>query len=278
MTRLRSYATGNLLSTLPASWLMLKTTQKISSPIYASPFTGLRTGGDRLSTEPLRLPHRRPFMNDIPTFAIIPTNGRSCFKDSLYAIEPQVGDVVVVEGGPDAAYVPWVEHPIIREPELNISKWWNLGLTLIESRMTAQNVPQWNVVVLNDDVIVPPGWVLAVTTAMRETGAAAGCSGGSAVPWQVLHTEPGPVGLVTRMKGFAFILAGEKGIRADEKLRWYFSDDHVDWMARRLGGMVMIPGMGVEHLHPNAQMTAELQATVPNDAAHFYSYWGQRPW
>lgn len=217
--------------------------------------------------------------NRNPRYAIIPTNGRDCLTDCLKAIWSQVDRVIVVEGGPDAK-VLGLEHDytIIREPELNISKWWNLGLTLIESRMRERPFDKWEVAILNDDTIVPEGWMDKVCTAIRETGSAAGCSGGTAVPYQVHHTQPGPVGLITRMKGFGFVLAGEKGVRANEELRWYFTDDHVDWLSRKLGGMVMIPGMGVEHLHPNAQMTAELQATVPEDAARFYAYWGMRPW
>ena len=211
------------------------------------------------------------------SYALIPTNGRPCFKECLQAVKDQVDNIVLVEGGPNAQMLTDYES-VIREPEMNISKWWNMGLRLIESQARAERLTQWDVVVLNDDAIIPIGWVHAVASAMREAGAAAACSGGNGVPHQVLHTEPGPVGLMTRMKGFAFVLAGEKGIRADEKLRWYFSDDHVDWMARRLGGMLMIPGFSVNHLHPNMQMTGELQETVPEDAAHFYGYWGKRPW
>lgn len=218
-------------------------------------------------------------------FALIPTNGRACFKLCLDAIKPQVDHVVVVEGGPKVQMLGLNEgFSIIREPEMNISRWWNLGLHLIEHRVRdkdfseGQETAHWDVAILNDDTIVPAGWMDAVCSAMRQENAAAACSGGTTIPYQVVHREPGPVGLITRMKGFGFVLAGEKGVRANEQLRWYFSDDHVDWSARRLGGMVVVPGYGVEHLHPNEQMTAELQAIVPEDAARFHAYWGKRPW
>lgn len=216
--------------------------------------------------------------DEVMRYALIPTNGRPCLKECIAKIRGQVDEIVLVEGGPEAQMLNWADFPIIREPELNISKWWNLGLALIESRAREHEHPKWDVAILNDDALVPTGWMDAVADTMREVGAAAACSGGNAVPYQTMHTEPGPVGLMTRMKGFAFVVAGEKGIRADEKLAWYFSDDHVDWMARRLGGMLVVPGMGVEHLYPNSQMTAELQAQVAEDAAHFYAYWGMRPW
>lgn len=218
-------------------------------------------------------------MPDPLNFAIIPTNGRPCFKDCLTAIEPQVDEVIVVEGGPDAQPMFWVQHPLVRDEDLNISKWWNEGLALVETIARTAEVKQWNVAILNDDTIVPAGWMKACTAAMRQEKAAAACSGGTAIPHQVVHREPGPVGLMTRMKGFAFVLAGEKGIRANEQLRWYFSDDHVDWMARRLGGMVTIPGYQVEHLYPNGQVTPEMHEIIAEDASRFTAYWnGMRPW
>jgi hypothetical protein len=218
-------------------------------------------------------------MTDIPQFAVIPTNGRPCLKDCLYWIEGQVDEVILIEGGPDARMLSLdMEYPLIREPDLNISKWWNLGLALVESKVREWGGKQWNVAILNDDTIVPAGWMDAVSSAMREENAAAACSGGMATPYRVIHKEPGPVGLTTRMQGFGFVLAGEKGVRANEQLRWYFSDDHVDWMARRLGGMVMIPGFPVNHLYPNGQVTPQIQEVIAEDAALFHAFWGQRPW
>lgn len=221
-------------------------------------------------------------MNKIPTYAIIPTNGRACFKECLMAVVDQVDRVIVVEGGPDAAYVDSDDFDltVIREPDVNISRWWNLGLTLIADRVKEFQGPgvHWNVVILNDDAIIPPGWVAAVSNTMRVMGAAAGSSG-NPNPWPILHQRPGPVDLSTRLQGYAFILAGERGVRANEQLKWYFSDDHVDWMSRQHGGTLSLPGYHVRHLYPNGQMTAELQVQIAEDARAFTAYWaGMRPW
>jgi hypothetical protein len=193
------------------------------------------------------------------------------------AIQEQVDDILVVEGGPSAELMNWTERSIIREPELNISKWWNLGLKLVESWARGNGLKRWNVAIINDDVIVPRQWTFMVGHSMRQAQAAAACSGGYG-PAPVIHREPGPVPLHARMQGFAFMLAGEKGVRANEQLKWYFSDDHVDWMARKAGGMVQIPQYHVRHLYPNGQMTPELHAQVAEDAAAFHAYWGMRPW
>ena len=216
-----------------------------------------------------------------PRYALIPTTGRPCLKDCIDAIRDQVDKIFLVQGGPQTEPLVWDDYPIITEPELNISKWWNLGLTVIESRLwdLHHRAMPWDVAILNDDAIVPRGWMDAVCAAMRETGSAAGCSGGTSIPYRVIHHEPGPVGLMTRMKGFAFVLAGEKGVRANETLRWYFSDDHVDWLSRQLGGMVMVPGFPVEHLYPNGQVTPEMHQIIAEDAQAFTAYWGgMRPW
>ena len=218
----------------------------------------------------------------IPTYAIIPTNGRDCFEDCLKSVMPQVDRVIVIEGGPEAAYLEpmpfgW-DFSVIREPELNISKWWNLGLSLIADRAAEFHYPKWNVAILNDDVILPPDWVKVVSTHMREMKAAAASSGNPS-PVRALHTQPGPVDLSTRLQGFAFILAGEMGVRANETLKWYFSDDHVDWLSRQKGGVLSIPGYHVEHRYPNGQVTAEIHVQIAEDAKTFAAYWnGLRPW
>jgi hypothetical protein len=172
----------------------------------------------------------------------------------------------------------------------NLSALWNAGLDRIEeswvngkykywTRASRESNPRWDVAILNDDAIVPPGWFDAVSWDMRAFDASAGCSdpdGTLRAP--VHHRKIGPVGLDRRLVGYAFILRGEHDIRANEDIHWYFSDDHIDYSARELGGTVMIPGFPVEHLHPNGQMSAELSARVAIDARNFKDRWGVMPW
>jgi len=200
------------------------------------------------------------------------------------AISPQVDSTILVYT------VPWKDGEVRPHPHFgvalrdvgspNISRWWNEGLDICTQvmDMTEGDTPgRYDVAILNDDVIVPPGWFDAVSDGMRMYECAAACSGApNSSP--VLLQRPGPVPLHTRLQGFAFILAGEKGIRANEELRWYFSDDYIDWRARELGGMVMIPGHSVNHLYPNEQMTGELHQFSAEDAAKFKEIWGVMPW
>jgi hypothetical protein len=200
------------------------------------------------------------------------------------AISPQVDSTILVYT------VPWKDGEVRPHPHFgvalrdvgspNISRWWNEGLDICTQvmDMTEGDTPgRYDVAILNDDVIVPPGWFDTVSDGMRMYECAAACSGApNSSP--VLLQRPGPVPLHTRLQGFAFILAGEKGIRANEELRWYFSDDYIDWRARELGGMVMVPGHNVNHLYPNEQMTGELHQFSAEDAAKFKEIWGVMPW
>jgi hypothetical protein len=160
--------------------------------------------------------------------------------------------------------------------DANISRWWNQGLDAVaDVVLEADPGPtKWDVAVLNDDAIVPEGWFDAVAGTIRQMGVAAGCSGGYGMP--VLHTQNQAPPLATRMQGFAFVLAGELGLRADEQFVWYCGDDDLGRRAAVAGGMVMVPGFPVNHLHPNGQ--SNLHHHIPGDMQRYVDKWGGRPW
>lgn len=218
-------------------------------------------------------------------FAIIPTNGRDCLSECLDAIYPQVDAVILIaNGGNDGGVInirpqdgfdiiDVSEHPRIQGQ--NISAWWNLGLDHLESEMnTCCPEESWRVAILNDDTIVSSNWFEAVEARMRETDASAACAGSSTH----LLVQPGPVPLHTRMTGFAFMLRGEEGIRANEDLHWYFTDDYIDWESRKRGGMAMTDQASVQHLYPNGQVTPEIQTRIAHDAQNFKDLYGIMPW
>lgn len=211
----------------------------------------------------------------VPKYAVIPTNGRPCVKECLDAIIPQVDAVLLVENG---QAVPPQEkvYKFWDSGDINISRWWNRGIDWARWMANRQGADDFFLAVLNDDAVPYEGWMNLVVGHMDALGAAAGCTG--SVTSYVLHQQPGPVGLWTRMTGWAFVLRGNSGVRANQNLKWYFSDDYVDWTARELGGMVMVPGAPVDHRHPNGQMTPELQVQSGIDAATFQEIWGLMPW
>lgn len=220
-----------------------------------------------------------------PRYAVIPSNGRDCLWDCLDAIGPQVDQVLVVYtkgtvGTGEMDRVLRYGYTIYEgSQDPNISRWWNRGLHAVTRDMGFNGnarSPKFDVAVLNDDAIVPEGWFDAVSGTMRQMGCAAACSGGSGM--SVLHTQNAAPPLGTRMQGFAFILAGERGLRADEQFVWYCGDDDLGRRAAMEGGMVMVPGFHVNHLYPNGQITDELAGAIAGDMQRYVDKWGGRPW
>ena len=68
-----------------------------------------------------------------------------------------------------------------------------------------------------------------------------------------------------------------RGIRPDESYRWWFGDNDLWLRARAAGGLVNVPGLPVEHRHPNHATTASsaLQALADADRRLWESRWSQ---
>lgn len=219
------------------------------------------------------------------TFAVIPSNGRDCLQECVDAISPQVDKVIIVNTSGSQLW-GWpirstkLDQLYATGEDINISRWWNIGLEHAENWVRFQGQREkfqsvtWDVAVLNDDAIVPEGWVAAVAGNMRQHLAVAGCSGSH----DVILRDPVAVPLDMRMQGFAFLLKGEHGMRADEQFTWYAGDDDLDWRTRQEGGMSMMRGFPVVHLRPNMQVTPIIQVQIAQDMQNFQDKWNRRPW
>jgi hypothetical protein len=160
---------------------------------------------------------------------------------------------------------------------MNISHWWNVGIDWAADLAKQAGDETWDVAVINDDVIVPSTWMCYVADDLRALGCVAGCTGGrSHAP--VIHRHVGAVDLYSRIQGFAFIIAGESGLRIDEEIKWWFSDDDLGQEAAAMGGMVMMPGCHVTHLFPGMQTTLDHQPQIGRDRTRFIEKRGFVPW
>lgn len=224
---------------------------------------------------------------DRPRYAVIPTRNRpEVLMGCVQSIQPQVDEVIVINNGDSP--LRELPHSVIefRNPmqPVNLSRLWNQGLDLAARRATGilrkvesdRRPTEWDVAILNDDTVIELDWFSTVVTGMRTMGAVAGCTG--PVPKPVLHTKAQPVSLFYRLQGWAFVLAGEKRIRADEKLLWWCGDDDLDWTSRENGGTAMVPGPAARHILPNGSFTPELHEQAGKDMATFVAKWGIRPW
>jgi GT2 family glycosyltransferase len=162
----------------------------------------------------------------------------------------------------------------------NISQLWNIGLALADASARRAGADAWDIAVLNSDVVVPAGWVMSLSMAMRGSAAVLAYPDQYGGRDTVLHTKAEPIDLTQRITGYAYMLRGEAGLRLDESMAWWYSDDDLDWRAREQGGALLVPGLPVEHRCPNASMyeRPELGEQAGRDRETFARKWGRTPW
>lgn len=225
--------------------------------------------------------------------AVIPTRDRRwMLLDAVRPLVHQVDKIIIVDNLSDPpisrgvwGLTEWWDEELIHvirhdEDPPNISKLWNLGLSASEHMAYEYGVSRWDVAVLNSDVVVPDHWVESLSRAMRQTTAVLAYPNQTwGIPSPILHKVPRAVPLDQRITGYAHMLRGEVGLRYDETMAWWYSDDDMDWTARTLGGALLVPGLSVEHKEPNVSTNArvELQEQAGRDRQTFINKWGRAP-
>lgn len=204
----------------------------------------------------------------------------------LEALRLQVDEILVIDNASDPpALIPpsWQSFQggnvtLLQDPEQppNLSRMWNLGIDYFVDKHEGVV----DIAVVCDDAIVPAGWFDAVTHGMRQTGAVIGCSN----PWGWPHpprlkTAPDR-DVMGRMPGHAWIIDGSRGVRADERFRYWYGDTKIDTDARRAGGMVMVGGFPVPNMKPDDFITKVpgLAEQAAADAAMYAAIEGATPW
>lgn len=203
----------------------------------------------------------------------------------IESLRSQVDKIAVINTRPDGQRV-WsendeqvVEVPCYVSPTNppNISYWWNLGIDVVEAFVTDH---QWNILVVNDDVIAPPHLVERLNLEMRNTTAVLASPHMYRPSRYYFHDETSPMTLMNRIAGYTFMLRGEHGIRVDESMAWWWSDTDLEMRARREGGVVIVPNCQVKHLDPNGftQRDPNLGRQALIDRDTFIRKWGNAPW
>lgn len=223
----------------------------------------------------------------VRTWAVVPTCGRPMLDDLIESLAGQVYDVIAVANNWERDARPWTlesgRYPVQvvdGGDGRNISRWWNQGLDLVARHAGWLGDTEWNALVVNDDVVCPPNFAATLSEAMRATPAVLAYPDQCGGRQEILHTRAEPVDLRQRITGYAFMLRGEAGLRADESLVWHYGDDDLDWVARERGGALLVPGVPVEHKRPNGYTDAvpELQEQAARDRETFRTKWGRTPW
>lgn len=214
------------------------------------------------------------------TFAVIPTHNRPAELRQTIATLGLPPERVLVVDNASTPPVADVDATVVRDSEQppNLSRLWNIGLDWAHEQAAGE---KYAVAVLNDDLVLPPGFLDTMVEAMDRTGAVIAYPDqfGRGSDWH--NTVQGPIEpRNNRLTGYAFVLSGQAGLRADERFRWWYGDDDLEWQAQAIGGTVLVGGVTVEHLHPNAS-TAEnpvLREQSGVDKKSFIAKWGRSAW
>lgn len=222
------------------------------------------------------------------SYAVILTHNRpEMLNQCIDAISPQVDWVHVVDNASEPPASRSIERwplklrlyrEMLQPP--NLAKFWNDRLDYIQKVEEAKESSSWDVAFLCDDAMAPPGWFEAAAGGMRAFGATAGCTHAISSINDHIVKYAHDNDVMNRITGWAFVLAGEKGIRADETMQWWWCDSDIDWQARVNGGMVISPGPVVVNDLPNAWTNGkpELGTRAGLDRAAFAAKWGSNPW
>lgn len=201
-----------------------------------------------------------------PTWAVIPSEGRSMLHDCIASLRGQVNHIIVVANGKyDGSDLEDVTVVLDDSTDRNISRWWNLGIKAVS------RTERWNTLILNDDVIMGPGSVDKLSRSLRESTS--------------VIAYPGHADLflkertLDRITGWCFMLRGEGGVLADEDFSWWYGDNDLDWRCRELGGARMVSAVDVIHRDPNGYTNRcpELAERTVADRQVFLRLWGRLP-
>jgi glycosyltransferase involved in cell wall biosynthesis len=220
-------------------------------------------------------------------YAIIPTHNRPAELAACIAGLDGVDTIMVIDNASEPpvetyalAGAAHTQIVIVYDDEQppNLSRLWNVGLDHVANLAAAAGQHEWDVAILNDDAVVPPGWFTACATAMRAGPAIVACSGAhGTLPAPLLKTAPDR-DIWTRMCPHAFVTRGEAGLRSDESMRWWFFDTSFDFEARISGGVQLIAGYPTSNTRANSSTVGVLAEQAGRDRETFEAKHGWVPW
>lgn len=182
-------------------------------------------------------------------YAIIPTGNRAAEYKNVYDFCIK-NDITPVTIATSKIALDYSKGDVLATEKINISLWWNMGIKF------AHEHDAEFILVLNDDVNIPDGWLENILTQLR-----AGASGASG--------ERGE----GKISGFAFGLNGKDNVLADENLVWWYGDDDIQRQCEALSGFAIIPNLPVENYYANSSYS-RFQQQIAKDRQYYEWKWG----
>jgi RNAse (barnase) inhibitor barstar len=190
---------------------------------------------------------------------------------------------VLVTTQPDPVpfnFQPEVEVLLFDSEEINISKWWTLGLDHIASQYADDPDAKWDVLLVETDTYITLEHADRMRRLMREQE----CVMAGADFYHVMPDMPFKVRRDNsvwrhegRCIGLAQMLVGEAGLRHDPEFRWWLADDDFEWQARVNGGTILVGGLDVTHKGTQGPLTGERLIAWEEDQIKFKEKWGALP-
>jgi glycosyltransferase involved in cell wall biosynthesis len=184
-------------------------------------------------------------------YAVIPTGSRPDEYISVHDWCVSNG-VIPITIATSPAAIGYAKRVVLAGEGLNISRWWNVGIKYALAQKDAEII-----LVLNDDITLPDGWLEKIVEAIR-----AGYTGAS--------TDRGP-GRNT-IAGYAFGLDAKQKVLADESLVWWYGDDDIQRQCEALGGFGIIEADGVTNKYANSSYS-KMEHQIQLDRATYEKKW-----
>lgn len=184
-------------------------------------------------------------------YAVIPTGSRPTEYKIVHDWCVNHG-VIPITIATSPAALRYAERTVLAGEGLNISRWWNIGINYALEQRDAEII-----LVLNDDITLPEGWLESAVEAIR-----AGYTGSS--------TDRGP-GRNT-ISGYAFALDAKAKVRADENLVWWYGDDDIQRQCERKGGFGIFPAGEVTNKYANSSYN-QFEQQIQQDRIYYETKW-----
>jgi hypothetical protein len=208
----------------------------------------------------------------LATYAVIPVRDK---HPQTFALLSQLGlpaeRVVVVDGG---SRIPAKEAlsglaDVVECAQGGVAELWNAGL----DRVASLSNGIYNVAILANTIVVDPGFL---------SGLAAGLRGSRdrviAYPDWERRLPAGDCDPEGPMSGFAFMLRGEDGLRADPQFVQSWASVDLERWARLEGEVVCVGGVHANDRAPVPSETSDPGAAQSDeDRQRFEAKWGTTP-